>query len=253
MLGLRSSDTIYICEGFATAATIFEMTGQQTIVAFDAGNLLSVAPKIRANNAEAHIVICGDDDFAVDKNPGVRDATKAARAVNGYLAIPPFDRDKGEIGSDFNDLHTLHGSRAVQDALDAALAAGTLQSEAGQETKKERDNYNPPGDAAPAGAKSNKFKFESVADIVANFNPASEEWLVKKLFPRVGVAVLYGQSMSFKSFIAIDIGGHISHGWNWSGRKTAQGTVIYIAAEGATGVRKRIIGFHQYNKACLSG
>jgi putative DNA primase/helicase len=243
-----ASDTIYICEGYATAATIYELTGQQTVVAFNAGNLLAVAPKIRANNPEAYVVICGDDDFAVDKNPGVRDATKAAKIINGYLAIPPFDRDAGEDGTDFNDLATLHGSRAVQDVLDAALDAGPLKGEAEQQAKKEQDYYSPPGEPAPAGAKSNKFKFESVADIVANFDPASEEWLVKKLFPRVGVAVLYGQSMSFKSFIAIDIGGHISHGWNWSDRKTAQGAVIYIAAEGAAGVRKRIIGFHQYNK-----
>ena len=33
------SDTIYICEGYATAATIHELTGGQVIVGFDAGNL----------------------------------------------------------------------------------------------------------------------------------------------------------------------------------------------------------------------
>src|ERR1019366_2049808 len=64
-----------------------------------------------------------------DKNLGVAKATEAAKIINGYLAIPRFDRDKGETGTDFNDLHALHGSRAVHDALDAALDAGTLKGE----------------------------------------------------------------------------------------------------------------------------
>jgi AAA domain len=109
----------------------------------------------------------------------------------------------------------------------------------------------PPGFFYPVGesiaAKPNKFKFESVADILANFNPGNEEWLVKKLLPRVGVGTLFGQSMSFKSFVALDIGGHIANGWNWGDRKTRQGAVVYVAAEGAAGVRKRVVGFQQYN------
>ncbi len=60
---------------------------------------------------------------------------------------------------------------------------------------------------------------------------------------------MHGQSMSFKSFVAEDIGGHVANGWNWGDRKTQQGAVVYIAAEGgAAGVRKRIVGFQQYNK-----
>ncbi len=96
--------------------------------------------------------------------------------------------------------------------------------------------------------KGNKFKFESVADILANFNPAAEEWLVKKLFPSVGIGVLYGQSEAFKSFIGLDVGGHIANGWDWGGRKTKQGSVVYVAAEGAAGVRKRLVGFYQRHK-----
>jgi hypothetical protein len=106
--------------------------------------------------------------------------------------------------------------------------------------------FDPVG--APIAAKPNKFKFESVADILANFDPGNEEWLVKKVLPRVGVGTLFGQSMSFKSFVALDIGGYIANGWNWGDRKTRQGAVVYVAAEGAAGVRKRVVGFQQYNR-----
>ena len=239
------TDVIYVVEGYATGATVHELTGSQTIIAFNSSNLLAVAPKIRASNYQAHIMIIGDDDFTVDKNPGLRDATKAAKAIGGYLAIPPFDRDAGDVGTDFNDLHALHGSRAVQDAIDDAFAAGPLKSDAEQETRKEQDNYNPPGE--PLAPKKNKFKFESVSDILANFNPSGDEWLVKKFLPKVGVGTIFGMSMTFKSFAALDMGGHVANGWPWADRKTKQGPVVYIAAEGAAGVRKRLVGFHQYN------
>ncbi len=71
----------------------------------------------------------------------------------------------------------------------------------------------------------------------------SDEWLVKKLLPRQGVAALYGAPKSFKSFIGEDIGLHVALGWPWAGRATTRGPVVYIAAENAAGVRKRKVGF----------
>jgi putative component of toxin-antitoxin plasmid stabilization module len=79
----------------------------------------------------------------------------------------------------------------------------------------------------------------------------SDEWLVKKLVPRQGVAVLYGLPMAFKSFIAMSIGLHVALGWEWAGRATAQGDVVYIAAENAKGVRKRKVGFEMAHDANL--
>ena len=70
-----------------------------------------------------------------------------------------------------------------------------------------------------------------------------EEWLVKKLLPRQGVAVFFGARSTFKSFAAIDCGLRVAIGWNWAGRRTIKAPVVYIAAEGAAGVRKRKIGF----------
>ena len=237
-----ASDTIYICEGYATAATIYDLTGQQTIVAFNAGNILPVAQKIRASNPQAYIVICADDDYVVKKNPGVAKATEAAKSVNGYLAIPPFDRDKGEIGTDFNDLAALRGSRAVQDALDAALAAGTLKTEAEQQAKKEQDNYNPPGEPALVSPKFALKPFEAI------LFDSCEEWLIKRLLPRQGVGVIYGASQSFKSFVASHVALYIALGWPLAGRRVWQASTVYIAAEGAAGLPKRKVGFEKANK-----
>jgi AAA domain-containing protein len=41
---------------------------------------------------------------------------------------------------------------------------------------------------------------------------AKDEWLVKRIIPTRGVGILYGQSMTFKSFVALHIGFCIATG-----------------------------------------
>ena len=86
----RPGAAICICEGYATAATVFEATGQATACAFDAGNLEPVARSLRGKFPDARITICADDDAETPGNPGISHAEAAARAVHGYLAVPVF-------------------------------------------------------------------------------------------------------------------------------------------------------------------
>ncbi len=50
---------------------------------------------------------------------------------------------------------------------------------------------------------------------------------------------LFGPPATFKSFVALGIGLSIAHQATWQGRKTEPGAVLYIAGEGASGIRKR--------------
>jgi putative DNA primase/helicase len=104
-LGKDPTGTLAVAEGYATAATIYERTGHQTFVAFDAGNLLSVATAIRARHPKARIIIAADNDRFTTGNPGVRFATEAAAAVGGIVRVPQFLPD--EPGTDWNDLAAL--------------------------------------------------------------------------------------------------------------------------------------------------
>jgi RecA-family ATPase len=82
--------------------------------------------------------------------------------------------------------------------------------------------------------------------------PPGEEWLVKGLLPQQGVGTFFGSSGSYKSFSAIDIAWHIAAGTRWAGRKVKRAPVVYLAAEGSAGVRKRLSGarkMHGLNKA----
>lgn len=65
-------------------------------------------------------------------------------------------------------------------------------------------------------------------------------WLIKGILPQAELAVLYGASGSGKSFITLDMCAAIARGMPWRGRKVKQGRVVYVAAEGAGGFRKRL-------------
>lgn len=78
-------------------------------------------------------------------------------------------------------------------------------------------------------------------------------WLVKNAVPSEAIGVMYGASGTFKSFIGIDLALHVAHGIPWLGKKTKQGPVIVIAAEGGTGLWRRIVAWHRERGLKWSG
>lgn len=73
-------------------------------------------------------------------------------------------------------------------------------------------------------------------------------WMVKNLLPTECIGVLFGASGTFKSFVAVDLACHIARGMPWLGRRTAKGSVVYLAAEGGGGIWKRVCAWHKARK-----
>jgi hypothetical protein len=85
-------------------------------VAFNAGNLGPVAQALRARFPTSRLVLCADDDVAVDGNPGLTNAKQAARAVN-RLVVPDFGENRPSGMTDFNDLHQLQAWKRWRSAF----------------------------------------------------------------------------------------------------------------------------------------
>lgn len=116
-----NTPTVYICEGYATGASIHEATGNPVIVAFDAGNLKPVAERIRARYPQGRLVIAADNDRWTTQpveNPGVHFGRLAAKEVGAALVVPEF-QDLTSKPTDFNDLHTAEGMDVVLAQLTA--------------------------------------------------------------------------------------------------------------------------------------
>ena len=81
--------------------------------------------------------------------------------------------------------------------------------------------------------------------------PSETSWLVRSYLERDCLAVLFGDSQAGKSFIAIDLSLHIAHGLKWCGKRTHKGLVLYVAAEGKNGLKRRIMAWHEFHNLPL--
>lgn len=116
LLGKPVENTMVICEGYATGASIHEATGHAVLVAFDAGNLKAVAEFVHRERPALNLVIAADNDQWTDGNPGVAKGQDAAYSVKCPCRIPQF-KDVASKPTDFNDLANLEGMEAVKRAV----------------------------------------------------------------------------------------------------------------------------------------
>jgi putative DNA primase/helicase len=118
--GKPDGNTILICEGQATGATLHEVTGHAVAVAFNAGNLCHVVEALHGKYPGWRLIVCADDDHGTEGNPGMTKATDAALAVGCLLAVPKFPAGRGVKDTDFNDLGRIDSSEAVRSCIEAA-------------------------------------------------------------------------------------------------------------------------------------
>lgn len=123
---------VVMAEGYATAASIYEATGKPVIIAFDAGNMVTVAERLAQKLPQnVPVVIAVDNDAS---QTGIKKARQAAALLGDRaMAIQPefsmtliqqYQKGKGvdekgrpPLPSDFNDLHKLAGLEAVRQSF----------------------------------------------------------------------------------------------------------------------------------------
>lgn len=104
-------------------------------------------------------------------------------------------------------------------------------------------------DLGPDETKRRKFEVIP-ADTFATGKPPA--WIVRDVLPEAELAVIYGESGSGKSFFAFDLLAAVARGVEWRGHKVRQGRVVYVAAEGAGGFRKRLTAYAQHHEIALA-
>ena len=114
----ESNESIVICEGFATGASIFEASGYRVRCVFNCLNLKEVAITTREEYPKAHIIIAGDDDHNTKGNPGRTKAIESASSIDASVVFPDFGENRPEKATDFNDLYCLNGIEAVRQCFE---------------------------------------------------------------------------------------------------------------------------------------
>ena len=106
----KPKQRLWLAEGYATAATLHELTGDAVACCFNAGNLAKVAVTLRRKLPGIRITVGADNDKA-----GLENASRAAAIAGGKFVYPEFDA--GDSGSDWNDFATIYGKRFTREAI----------------------------------------------------------------------------------------------------------------------------------------
>ncbi|MGD9577679.1 MAG: AAA family ATPase, partial [Syntrophorhabdus sp.] len=207
---------IFITEGFATAATVHEVSGRPVVIAYSAGNLEPVTGTIRQNFPSSQVVIVADNDKLASNGhrAGQEAAIKAAELHGVNWVMPP------EEGTDANDFVRNGG-----DLL-------TLL-----------EGVSPP---------RNKFSEKMIrsGDLHPMFlSTLNQTWVIKGVLPSSsGLNVIYGKPGTYKSFLALDMVASIAAGIPWHGHDVKRRSVLYLAAEGQQGILKRLEAWKIHRK-----
>lgn len=96
---------VYVAEGYATAASIYEATGATAVMALNAGNMPPVAKWLRETLGPVReIVVVGDND---ESGTGQAAAKEAAMLIGARVIIPPEIGDVNDYVAAGGDLRAL--------------------------------------------------------------------------------------------------------------------------------------------------
>lgn len=89
-------------------------------------------------------------------------------------------------------------------------------------------------------------------DEILNIPPPT--YIIEDFIVSDAIAVLYGLPGSAKSFVALDWAFCVAHGLNdWHGKKVLEGPVLYVVAEGLSGVGIRMTAWRKHNPVFNQG
>ncbi|MCF0237101.1 MAG: AAA family ATPase [Sphaerochaetaceae bacterium] len=212
---LKTKGPIYVAEGFATACSIHEATGETTICAVDCNNLLPVVENLVHHKITpikaGRITIVADND---DNRTGETHALEVKNKVGcNFVLIPRTEDEKS--GFDANDFSQKYGNEALKSLLKV------------------------------------KKKIVGIDEFCRSYQPTT--WLVKGLIPAgPSTGMIYGAGGSRKTFLILDLALHVAFNMgHWLGLNIKQQSVLYLCAEGIPNVMQRVIAWCQYHNKSI--
>jgi hypothetical protein len=89
------------------------------------------------------------------------------------------------------------------------------------------------------------FKWCTLEDLVQR---EATPWLIPGYLPESTLCSVYGAPGSYKTFLCLDMMLRLAHGMPFLDNALERGLVVYIAGEGAGGLRKRVLAWHDFHQ-----
>lgn len=206
---IRSAPHVVLCEGERAAKALADRGIDSTSAMGGAST--------KVENVDWHVIAGRQVTIWPDRDAaGWRYAQEAARVLTSLgcrvsMVTPPGGPEDG------------------WDAWDLIVAEGGDPTELLQLAK--------PWTAETEQPQAGRFKLVNI-DSLELMRPL--DWLIPGKLTKGGLSVLWGPPSCLKSFVAIDMSCPVAAGVPWHGIPVIQGPVCFIAAEGASGLVKRL-------------
>lgn len=228
------------------------------------------APTVRMSLADAAAVFGVD----LDEMKAARHAAKASRAGMDSLRESQYDKLKRNAGNilKLESLHDSINEIAASGAASGAHAGFLINLLRGLMENIPPDQRTPRWQMRyadiPRAVETALLKFSPEVqsakspdtphglryirgDQVDTSDRRFDDEIIEGVLGRNAMAVIYGDSNSGKTFLAIDMAASIERGADWLGRRTVPGLVIYLATEAPGSVETRIAAYRRKTGAVL--
>jgi hypothetical protein len=215
--------TTFVCEGEKDAETLIARGYTATT---PPGSVTKEWPPELADPLRGRdVIVLVDND-----EPGEKKAINAARAIHPIATSLRLVRfPELSAGGDVTDYFEAGNSNAQFD--ERWFRAPLYEPSA-----------EPEPDPDDETAKLPRFTLVAFDQIIWT---GTGEHLVKDILPLKGLVLIYGKPKCGKSFKAFDLAMHVARGVEYRGKRVREGDVVYFAAEGGHGFKKRIEAYRQ--------
>ncbi|WP_143662317.1 AAA family ATPase [Streptomyces sp. Amel2xC10] len=185
----------------------------------------------------AHVIIVADNDDAGRAHAAAAYADLRGKAASVRVVRGLVNREKADLTDHLAAGHTLDDLVPLDRA-----------------DEQPPDDYDNAPPLDPETTSSEEYFEASVDRMLGALLDTDGLDKIKPLEPLVGdllalntLSRVIGPSGTFKSFVLLDIAGHVGTGMKWHGHYVRQGVVVYLVAEGEQGIRKRVRAWEQHH------
>lgn len=158
--------------------------------------------------------------------------------TGAMVASGALSSGSGEAGA------ALSAAVTDPDPWEAAVAVELARLRVAREARRRLDEQGSESVASLRAALLDRAGLASAPTLA----PLVSGWLWRDTLARV-----VGPSGVGKSLVALDLAGRVGSGLEWAGRRVARGGALYICAEGAGGLRARVMAWESLVGAPMSG
>ncbi|MCX5473662.1 AAA family ATPase [Alcaligenes sp. A-TC2] len=153
--------------------------------------------------------------------------------IDWCMGDPTYDDMEWVVGRRWDSLHSDRG----EEITTATLQMFLNDVGGGIAPPEPEDDFEVWDEVEEPAQPTQRWRFLSIDELEALPPP---RWLVPGVLVEGSLAAIYGAPESGKSFLAVDMSMAVASGLDWHGRPVERGAVLYIAAEGAPGLGKRV-------------